>query len=277
MSGGALSILELVGGGGFRSFRGGTVKADTTEVLTVLDAGKLSMTLTAGVNATMVILHTTPKESALEIELMEGARLSVAEVFLCGAFADTAVFQTADSSCDFTSVVLAGAQASYRAELNGQNAGWRFGGLFAGTDVDRCMVALNTRHNVGGCTSESMVKGVVAGRAAGEFRGLVYVAPDAQRTDARQQSRNIELSADAHIVTKPQLEIYADDVKCSHGATVGHRDEEALFYMRQRGLSERDAQRLQIEGFVKEIVMNCPIGAIRETLEAELDRKLLKL
>ena len=277
MSETAMTLLQLAESEGFRRFRGGSVKTGTEEVLTALDPGKMAVTLTAGVNAQLVIIRTKAKESAVKIELMEGARLSVAEIFLCGAFADTTIIQAENSLCDFTSVELAGAQASYRAELNGKGAEWRFGGLFAGTNADRCMMALNTRHNVGDCRSESLVKGVAADRAAGEFRGLVYVAPDAQRTDARQQSRNIELSADAHIVTKPQLEIYADDVKCSHGATVGHRDEEALFYMRQRGLSERDAQRLQIEGFAKEIVINCPIVAIREALEAELDRKLQML
>lgn len=277
MSDGSMSILEIVGGEGFIPFRGGTVNRPAGGVLVAADPGKLSMTVTAGVSAELVILHTKPRESAVEIELMQSAKLAVVELFLCNAFSDTTVIQGEGSSCDFTSVEAGSANASYRAELNGRGAEWRFGGVFAGTDADRCRVSLNTRHNVGDCRSESMVKGVVAGHAAGEFRGLVYVAPEAQRTDARQQSRNIELSADAHIVTKPQLEIYADDVKCSHGATVGHRDEEALFYMRQRGLSERDAQRLQIEGFVKEIVMNCPIGAIRETLEAELDRKLQKL
>ena len=277
MNDGAMTIVELAAGEGFRQFRGGAVKAGTDEVLVTADPKRLSVTVAAGVSARLLILHAKPKESAVTIELEEGASLSVTEVFLCGAFSDVTVSQSENSRCDFTVAELGSANAAYRSELNGRGAEWRFGGVFAGTEFDRCAVSLDTRHTVSDCRSESLVKGVVSGRAAGEFRGLVYVAPDAQRTDARQQSRNIELSADAHIVTKPQLEIYADDVKCSHGATVGHRDDEALFYMRQRGLSERDAQRLQIEGFVKEIVMHCPIEAVREALEAELDRKLQKL
>lgn len=80
---------------------------------------------------------------------------------------------------------------------------------------------LRTGHNVADCRSNSYIKGAAGGQAVGEFCGLVYVAPDAQRTDARQQSRNILLSETARITTQPQLEIYADDVKCSHGATVG--------------------------------------------------------
>jgi Fe-S cluster assembly protein SufD len=101
---------------------------------------------------------------------------------------------------------------------------------------------------------------------------MVYVAQDAQRTDARQTSRNIEIGREAHIVTKPQLEIYADDVKCSHGATVGQLDSEAVLYMRQRGLSEAQAKRLQIEGFLKDVVMS--LGELGEVLAEELTAKL---
>ena len=102
--------------------------------------------------------------------------------------------------------------------------------------------------------------------AVGEFSGLVYVAPDAQRTDARQQSRNVLLSEKARIETMPQLEIYADDVKCSHGATVGQMDSEAILYMRQRGLSEAQARALQIEGFVGDIVRRCGVEPLGEAL-----------
>lgn len=100
----------------------------------------------------------------------------------------------------------------------------------------------------------------------GEFGGLVYVAPDAQRTDARQQSRNMLLSRTARITTQPQLEIYADDVKCSHGATVGQMDAEAIYYMRQRGLSEAAARRLQIEGFVGDIVRRSSFEPLHEAV-----------
>ena len=106
----------------------------------------------------------------------------------------------------------------------------------------------------------------------GEFYGLVYVAQDAQRTVARQTNRNIEIGPDAKIITKPQLEIYADDVKCSHGATVGQMDSDAIMYMRQRGLSEQQARRMQIEGFVNDIVLQA--GDIGQVLAEELTSKL---
>ena len=261
---------------GFRNARSGRVKGRDAQLIAV-DARKLTLTVEPEAHAQLVLVHTEPRQSLVEIELQNGASLSVSEVFLCESFAEVRIKQSDESRCEYVVAELSGANAMYRADLIGRNAEWKFDGVFIGCEREHCTVSLETRHEVPDCRSESLVKGVVSDNATGEFRGLVYVAPDAQHTDARQQSRNIELSDDAHIVAKPQLEIYADDVKCSHGATVGHRDDEALFYMRQRGLSERDARRLQIEGFVKDIVLRCPVAALREMLEAEVEIKLEKL
>ena len=95
-----------------------------------------------------------------------------------------------------------------------------------------------------------------------------------QRADARQQSRNVLLSDRARIMTQPQLEIYADDVKCSHGATVGQMDADAILYMRQRGLSEAEARRLQVEGFVGDIVRRCAIEPLSEALMERVTAKM---
>lgn len=127
------------------------------------------------------------------------------------------------------------------------------------------------------CTSRSLIKGVASGNAYGEFVGLVYVAPDAQQTDAQQQCRNILLSPTARIDAKPQLEIYADDVRCSHGATVGQVDDDAILYMRQRGLTESEARRLQIEGFAGDIVGRCGIEVVKEALAEAVIKRLEKI
>ena len=123
-------------------------------------------------------------------------------------------------------------------------------------------------------SSRSIARGVAGGKSVGRFEGMVYVAQDAQRTDAEQQNRNLLLSEKARIETMPQLEIYADDVKCSHGATVGQMDQEAIYYMRQRGIAEEQARRLQILGFVDELVMSCGeeclCGAVVELMEQKL-------
>ena len=135
---------------------------------------------------------------------------------------------------------------------------------------------MRVSHNVPDCSSRSLVKGVAGGEATGAFQGLVYVAPGAQRTDAQQTSRNVELSTGARIVAKPQLEIYADDVKCTHGATVGQMDDEAILYMRQRGLSEAQARGVQIEGFVGDVVRRCGIEPLCEAAMEAVVAKLEK-
>ena len=126
------------------------------------------------------------------------------------------------------------------------------------------------------CRSHTQIKGVATGKSHGSFAGLVYVAPDAQRTDSVQSSRNITVG-EARIETMPQLEIYADDVKCSHGATVGQMNDDAILYMRQRGLSLADAKRLQIEGFVDDVVLHSVVEGSEAILAELLAEKLTKL
>ena len=150
-------------------------------------------------------------------------------------------------------------------------------GLFLAADKEHCEVGVRVSHNVPDCSSRSLVKGVAGGEATGAFQGLVYVAPGAQRTDAQQTSRNVELSTGARIVAKPQLEIYADDVKCTHGATVGQMDDEAILYMRQRGLSEQQARRLQMEGFVAAIAAHCAVEPLCEELYRRIVAKLERM
>ena len=263
-----MGFLDMIRDGAFRQFGGGRIGDGDGTPLVAVNPSKLDVSVAAGAHASLVILHTEAGETAAEIGLEEGASLTIDDIYLAAAFSAVHIRQQGGSSCRLTSVELQGANADYDIDLDGAGASFDADGVFVGAGTDHCVFDLTTRHNVADCTSSSLVKGVVSGRATGEFRGHVYVAPDAQRTDACQQSRNIELGGDAHIVTKPQLEIYADDVKCSHGATVGQIDDDAVLYMRQRGLSEADARRLQIEGFVSDIVGRCSAG---ETLCGALD------
>jgi Fe-S cluster assembly protein SufD len=170
---------------------------------------------------------------------------------------------------------LGDAQVGYTINLQGRQASNVLRGAFVAGGEERQRVGVQVNHLASDCQSDSLVKGIAGGKALGEFNGMVYVAQDAQRTDARQTSRNIEIGREAHIVTKPQLEIYADDVKCSHGATVGQLDGEAILYMRQRGLSEEQAKRMQIEGFLRDVVL--PLGELGEVLAEEMTAKLERL
>jgi Fe-S cluster assembly protein SufD len=104
------------------------------------------------------------------------------------------------------------------------------------------------------CNSHEFYHGILGGHSKGVFNGKIYVRPGAQKTDAKQTNRNLLLSDDATVNTKPQLEIFADDVKCTHGATVGHLDEESLFYLRSRGIGAAKAQTMLIQAFASEIV-----------------------
>jgi Fe-S cluster assembly protein SufD len=115
-------------------------------------------------------------------------------------------------------------------------------------------------------TSHQLHKCIVDGQARAIFNGQIRVAPHAQGTDARQQSRNLLLSESARMDTKPQLEIYADDVKCSHGATVGQLDPEELFYLQSRGLNADDARNLLTYGFAGDVLNRIPVASLRRAL-----------
>ena len=121
-------------------------------------------------------------------------------------------------------------------------------------------------HAVPNARSHQLHKCIVDGKARAIFNGQVLVAPHAQGTDAKQQSRNLLLSDSARVDTKPQLEIYADDVKCSHGATVGQLDPEELFYLQSRGLNADDARNLLTYGFAADVLMHIPVASLRRSL-----------
>lgn len=242
-----------------------------------VDPDRLSVEVEAGVEAALVVLHGSPDETSIDVRLAEGASLALTEIFVSEAFVECRIRQEARSRCSVMTAMFSSANVRYRTDLDGAEAESELDGVFVAGGDEHCVVELRTAHNVPDCRSRSAVKGVAGGHALGEFRGLVYVAPDAQRTDARQQSRNVLLGAEARIDTKPQLEIYADDVKCTHGATVGMMDNEAILYMRQRGLSLQQARSLQIEGFVDDIVLRCPLDAVREALVVAVAEKLEKM
>jgi Fe-S cluster assembly protein SufD len=125
-----------------------------------------------------------------------------------------------------------------------------------------------------GGTSRQLYKGVLDGAARAVFNGKVIVHPDAQGSDAQQSNRNLLLSEQAEVDTKPQLEIYADDVKCSHGATVGQLDPAQIFYLRSRGIDEAAARSLLTHAFAAEVVAQVEIVPLRERLNALLVRRL---
>jgi len=122
------------------------------------------------------------------------------------------------------------------------------------------------------CTSNELYKGILSGKSTGVFNGRIHVHNDAQKTDAIQSNQNILLSDNAIIHTKPELEIYADDVKCTHGATVGQLDEKGIFYLRARGIKRKEAQKMMMRAYVGEVL----IGIKNEETKNNLLEKIIQ-
>ena len=124
------------------------------------------------------------------------------------------------------------------------------------------------------CKSRELYKYILDNHAKGAFSGKILVAKDAQKTAAFQNNKNICLSSDAKMYCKPQLEIYADDVKCSHGATTGQIDESALFYLRSRGISEKEARMLLMLAFTNDVIENIRVDALRDSIRMLMENRL---
>ena len=123
------------------------------------------------------------------------------------------------------------------------------------------------------CNSHEHYKGILEDNSKGVFNGKVLVRPDAQKTNAFQQNNNILLSENANVNTKPQLEIFADDVKCSHGATIGQLDNEAKFYLKTRGIGEEAAMSILIHAFASDVIKSIKLEFVRDYLENILNER----
>lgn len=168
----------------------------------------------------------------------------------------------AGSRTDITLIILPGvsAEIAVNVDLTGEGASLRLAGLYICGSSEKVSVRTVVRHRSPLCTSDQMFTGIAGGAARVAFNGTIVVAPGAQKTEAYQQSRNILLSGEAKVDTEPQLEIYADDVKCSHGATAGSLNEDELFYMRSRGIPENEAKVLQLISFLSPVLAGLPEG-----------------
>jgi Fe-S cluster assembly protein SufD len=157
--------------------------------------------------------------------------------------------------------------------LQGPGAHVALHGLLAPLATQHLDAHTSIDHAAPHTTSDENYRGIAGERGRGVFNGKVIVRPDAQQTDARQSSRNLLLGAGAEIDTKPELEIYANDVKCSHGATTGQLDATALFYLRSRGLDETTARTLLIRAFAESVVTSIGPQAVRTHIEKLLDER----
>ncbi len=161
-----------------------------------------------------------------------------------------------------------------QVDLRGQHAEAKLCGMVAGDGRQLIDNTTTINHHVPNCTSHELFKYILDEDSLGVFNGILRVLPDAQRTAAFQTNKNILLSNTSKIRTQPQLEIYADDVKCSHGSTTGQLDENALFYMQQRGLSAQEARLLLMYAFVSDVIENVRLESLRDRVRFLVEKRL---
>lgn len=239
-----------------------------------------------GAEAEVIIEHIaldTPKafvNSVRESVVGEGARLTVHklqhEVNGPANISFEGVRVAAKGHFSISTTTLDGAliRNEVKVSLAGPEAHAELNGVYLLNGTTHCDNHTYIGHDVPDCTSDELYKGLVAGKGTSVFNGKVYVKQDAQRTRAYQSNANILLGDDAKVYTKPELEIYADDVKCSHGCTIGRLDEKGLFYLRSRGVSEAEARKLMAHAFITEVVERVQNEEWKAVLTALIDAKL---
>jgi Fe-S cluster assembly protein SufD len=178
----------------------------------------------------------------------------------------TQVKMDRDAYYDNSTITLSGqvVRNNHNIVLSGQNSQAHLNGLFVSHGNQLIDNHTLMDHQVPHCESNELYKGIIYDKSVGVFNGKIYVRKDAQKTNAYQSSKNILMSDDATINTKPQLEIYADDVKCSHGTSTGKIDETALFYLNARGIGKESAKKLLLQSFAQEVINKITIEGLKD-------------
>ena len=214
-----------------------------------------------------------------ELYLGEGARLNVYGIeetkSTCHRLHHIYAEQAARSRLALCDVTLRAGLSRTMAdvELTGTEAETSMAGAIVAGGTQHIDNNLLIAHRAEGCTSEMLYKSVIDDESTCAFAGKVFVAPGAQQSVSRQTSANLCVSPTARALSQPMLEIYADDVKCNHGATVGKLDESALLYMRQRGIGEEEARMLLQHAFVSEVISRIHLPALRDRLTSLIDQR----
>ncbi len=248
---------------------------------------RLLIILEAGASATLLAETASPNGigSALhagvtEIFLGEGASLRFVELQTLGeemwhiAHERVRVERDAAISWVIGSLGARTAKNFLTLELSGEGAEGNISGFYFAEDNQFLDHDTRQEHLAPHTKSDLLFKGALAGKSRSVWRGMVYVAPNAQKTDGYQSAHTLLLSEDARADSIPGLEILADDVRCSHGATVGKVEEEILFYLTTRGIPRADAERLAVEGFFEPILQRIPSENVRHRFHAALMEKL---
>lgn len=218
--------------------------------------------------------------TAVELFSRAGAQIQYVSLQRMGAggfyLANQRTLAERDSTLDTLNVALGGSvgRIDLNARLLGPGANSDMLGLYFGDEDQHFDFNTSQDHVAPNARSDLLYKGALDGTARGIFRGIIRVHEGAQRTDAYQTNRNLILSDRAVATSLPNLEIEADDVRCSHGATVGQLDAEALFYLMSRGLNREQAERLVVLGFLGEVLLRLPLGGVAEKVAKAIETKL---
>ena len=237
-------------------------------------------------NMTVVECFAGPPESqyftnaVTEIVVGEGARVDHYRLLLDGVEAyhvgTTRVSQAKDSTFESAafSVGTALGRNDFSVTLGAPGAYCSLNGLYYTTGQQHMDNLINIDHAMPNCTSRLAYKGILDGKSRAVFGGTVLVRENAQKSDAQQSDKNLLLSAEAEVDSKPSLLIYADDVKCSHGATAGHIDADTIFYLRSRGLDLEQASRMLVQAFAREIIDSVKPKPLQGFLDTLFDRSI---
>ena len=184
-----------------------------------------------------------------------------------------------DAKVTVVVLVLPGVSCDIKLDvrLAGEGAESNIYGAYVCGGEEKVKISVDMHHDHPHCSSRQLFKGIAGGVSKVDFYGKIIVAQDAQRTEAYQENHNILLSDGAKVDTKPQLEIYADDVKCSHGATIGRLNEEEQFYMRSRGISLEDAKVLQMISFIAPVLENIQNESQRDAIASEFESQIRRI
>jgi len=181
-----------------------------------------------------------------------------------------------DGHYDNCTVTLSGqvVRNNHNVVLAGENSQAHLNGLFSSKGSQLVDNHTLMDHQVPHCESNELYKGIINDKSTGVFNGKIYVRKDAQKTNAYQSSKNILLSNDATINTKPQLEIYADDVKCSHGTSTGKIDEAALFYLNARGIGKESGRKLLLASFAQEVINKIEVESLKDLITSLFENEI---
>ena len=246
---------------------------------------RLLIILEKGAKASLLICdHSSTAKKTISTQVSEvfigqGASLDIYELEETGnsnsRVGHLLVSQAADSRFNHCNITLTNGFTRNRINvaLNGSGADTNITGLVIGDRKQHIDNRTLVEHKAGHCNSNELYKYILDEEAVGIFAGKMLIHPDAQQTTSEQTNRNLCLTSCARMYAQPQLEIYADDVKCSHGSTVGQLDENALFYMQQRGIPADEARHLLMYAFAGEVIENIKIEALRDRLHLLVEKR----